>query len=206
MDDKPRIRPIEAFPVQQDGKTLIYLKDPLNLATPIGISPVGYFLLAHLDGHHSFVDIQAAYNQRFGALLMSDELKGFVDMLDQHYYLESERFQQLSASEVIVEFRRLPTRAPAHVGGGYKSEPVELTAQLDSYFLAPKGPGLPSAANDAVSAQSNRRAAHRFSPRRPGLRLGLQAAGGKRRSRSLHYSRHVPLRRPDALYSHAEGF
>jgi len=35
MDDKPRIRPIEAFPVQQDGKTLIYLKDPLNLATPI---------------------------------------------------------------------------------------------------------------------------------------------------------------------------
>ena len=43
MDDKPRIRPIEAFPVQQDGKTLIYLKDPLNLATPIGISPVVIF-------------------------------------------------------------------------------------------------------------------------------------------------------------------
>ena len=81
MDDKPRIRPIEAFPVQQDGKTLIYLKDPLGLATPIGISPVGYFLLAHLDGRHSYVDIQAAYNQRFGALLMSDELKGFVEML-----------------------------------------------------------------------------------------------------------------------------
>ena len=50
MEDKPRIRSIEAFPVLQDGKTLIYLKDPLNLATPIGISPVGYFLLAHLDG------------------------------------------------------------------------------------------------------------------------------------------------------------
>ena len=51
MDDKPRVRPIEAFPVQQDGKTLIYLKDPLNFATPLGISPVGYFLLAHFDGH-----------------------------------------------------------------------------------------------------------------------------------------------------------
>lgn len=148
MDDKPRIRPIEAFPVQQDGKILIYLKDPLNLATPIGISPVGYFLLAHLDGRHAFVDIQAAYNQRFGALLMSDDLKGFVDMLDQHYYLESERFQKYREA-VMSEFRRLPTRAPAHVGGGYRSEPVALTAQLDSYFLAPKGPGLPSAANGA---------------------------------------------------------
>ena len=153
MDNKPRIRPIEAFPVQQDGKTLIYLKDPLNLATPIGISPVGYFLLAHLDGRHSLVDIQAAYNQRFGALLMSDELKGFVDMLDQHYYLESERFQKYRQA-VVSEFRRLPTRAPAHVGGGYKSEPLALTAQLDSYFLAPKGPGVPSAANGAAAPKA----------------------------------------------------
>jgi AmmeMemoRadiSam system protein B len=153
MDDKPRIRSIEAFPVQQDGRTLIYLKDPLNLATPIGISPVGYFLLAHLDGRHSFIDIQAAYNQRFGALLMSDDLKGFVEMLDQHYYLESERFQKYHKA-VLLEFRRLPTRAPAHVGGGYKSDPVELTAQLDGYFLAPKGPGLPSAVNGAATPKA----------------------------------------------------
>jgi len=34
MDLLPRLRPIEAIPFQQDGKTLIYLKDPLNLATP----------------------------------------------------------------------------------------------------------------------------------------------------------------------------
>ena len=148
MDDKPRIRPIEAFPVQQDGKTLIYLKDPLNLATPIGISPVGYFLLAHLDGRHAIVDIQAAYNQRFGALLMGDELKGFVEMLDQHYYLQSERFNEYQ-QQVIDEFRRRPSRAPAHMGGGYRSEPVELTAQLEGYFLPPKGPGLPSAAHGA---------------------------------------------------------
>jgi MEMO1 family protein len=153
MDDKPRIRSIEAFPVQQDGKTLIYLKDPLNLATPIGISPVGYFLLAHFDGRHSFIDIQAAYNQRFGALLMSDELKGFIGMLDQHHYLESERFEKFYKA-VLLEFRRLPTRAPAHVGGGYKSDPVELTAQLDSYFLAPKGPGLLSAVNGATASKA----------------------------------------------------
>ena len=58
MDDKPRVRPIEAFPVQQDGKSLIYLKDPLNFATPLGISPVGYFLLAHFDGRHAYSDLQ----------------------------------------------------------------------------------------------------------------------------------------------------
>ena len=67
MDDKPRLRPIEAFPVQQDGKTLVYLKDPLNFATPLGISPVGYFVLAHFDGQHSFTDIQEAYCKQFGS-------------------------------------------------------------------------------------------------------------------------------------------
>ena len=155
MDEKPKIRPVEAIPVQQDGKTLIYLKDPLGLATPIGISPLGYYLLAHLDGHHSVVDIQAAYTQRFGALLMSDDLKGFVDMLDQHYYLQSKRFQDYQHA-VIAEFRRQPNRAPAHVGGGYKSEPAALTAQLDSYFVAPKGPGLPSPTNGATSSTGPR--------------------------------------------------
>ena len=143
MDDRPRLRPIEAFPVQQDGNTLIYLKDPLNLATPLGISPVGYFILAHLDGKHSFIDIQEAYCRRFGTLLLSEELKKFLEMLDQHYYLIGERFVNYQKG-VVEEFRRLPTRAPAHVGGVYKADAAGLNAQLTGYFSSPGGPGLPS--------------------------------------------------------------
>jgi AmmeMemoRadiSam system protein B len=153
MDVKPRLRPIEAFPVEQQGKTFIYLKDPLNLATPIGISPLGYFLAAHLDGNHSFVDIQAAYERRFGALLMSEDLKEFVAMLDRHYYLHSDRFHDYQQA-VIADFRRQPTRAPAHVGGGYPGEPAALTAQLDSYFVAAQGPGPPATPNGAAAPRA----------------------------------------------------
>jgi AmmeMemoRadiSam system protein B len=141
MNDKPRVRPVEAFPVQQDGKTSVYLKDPLNFATPLGISPAGYFVLAHFDGQHSFTDIQEAYCKQFGSLLMSDDLKSFVDMLDQHYYLDSERFRD-HKNAVVLEFRRQTTRAPAHVGGVYKADPEELKTQLDGFFSAPNGPGL----------------------------------------------------------------
>lgn len=153
MDPRPRLRPIDAFPVQHEGRTLIYLKDPMNLATPMGISPVGHFILAHLDGQHAFVDIQEAYSKRFDALLMSDELKGFVEMLDQNYYLESERFLAHQKS-VIDEFRALPTRPPAHMGGCYKEDPLELKAQLDGYFVAPKGPGLPSGSGGAPTPKA----------------------------------------------------
>ena len=153
MDDKPRVRAIEAFPVQQDGKTLIYLKDPLNFATPLGISPVGYFLLAHFDGRHSYSDLREVFEQRFRAPLARAEFDQFVEMLDQHYYLKSARFEQYQQS-VIAEFRARPSRAPAHVGGGYKNDPAALTAQLDSYFTAPTGPGLPSTSAGATASKA----------------------------------------------------
>jgi AmmeMemoRadiSam system protein B len=152
MNDKPRVRPVEAFPVQQDGKTSVYLKDPLNFATPLGISPAGYFVLAHFDGQHSFTDIQEAYCKQFGSLLMSEDLKSFVDMLDQHYYLDSERFRDYK-NAVVLEFRSQTTRAPAHVGGVYKADPEELKIQLEGFFSAPSGPGLP---NGQVAATTPR--------------------------------------------------
>ncbi|HLN82813.1 MAG TPA: hypothetical protein VK355_04295, partial [Candidatus Binatia bacterium] len=149
MLDKPRLRPVEAFPVQQqDGRTLIYLKDPANFATPLGISPVGYFVLAQFDGRHSFTDIQEAYSKQFGSLLMSEELASFVAMLDEHYYLDSPRFRQ-HQNATVLEFRRQSTRAAAHVGGVYKTAPTELKKQLEGYFAASGGPGLPVSRNSA---------------------------------------------------------
>ncbi|MDH3443911.1 MAG: AmmeMemoRadiSam system protein B, partial [Deltaproteobacteria bacterium] len=138
--DNPRLRPVEAIPVKQDGNTLIYLKDPLNFASPLAISPVGYFILSHFDGQHSFIDIQAAFNKQFGRLLLTDELKRFIETMDGHYYLQSEHFIAHRDS-VIDEFRRQPTRAAAHVGGVYSADPAELKVQLAGYFKAPKGPG-----------------------------------------------------------------
>lgn len=144
--DKPRLRPIEAFPVRQDGKTAVFLKDPLNFATPLGVSPVGYFILSHFDGQHSYIDIQEIYAKEFGSLLPSDELRSFIDLLDEHYYLQSERFGKYRDA-VVGEFRRLPSRAPAHAGAVYRTEAAALVRQLDGYFSAPDGPGLPAVQN-----------------------------------------------------------
>ncbi len=138
--DNPRLRAVEAIPVKQDGKTLIYLKDPLNFASPMGISPVGYFILSHFDGLHSFIDIQAAFNKQFGRLLLTEELKQFIDTVDRHYYLQSEHFIAYRDS-TVEEFRRQPTRAAAHVGGAYSHDPKELKSQLGGYFTTSKGPG-----------------------------------------------------------------
>jgi MEMO1 family protein len=142
MDERPKLRFIDAFPVEQNGKTVIYLKDPLNLAMPLGVSPAGYFILAHFDGSHSLIDIQEAYAKQFDALLSSDQLQDFITMLDERFYLQSERFHA-HQNAIVDKFRQLPVRPPAHVGGAYKADPAELTAQLDGFFSALRGPGLP---------------------------------------------------------------
>jgi AmmeMemoRadiSam system protein B len=147
MLDRPRLRSVEAFPVQQNGKILIYLKDPLNFAPAIGISPAGYFIASHFDGQHTFLDIQEAYCRQFGTLLISDDLKKFVEMLDQHYYLLSARFLTYQES-VIEDFKRRPTRAATHAGTVYKTSPDALKNQLKEYFISPEGPGLPSYESD----------------------------------------------------------
>ena len=147
MDANPLLRPIEASPVQQDGKTLIYLRDPQHVAQPLGVSPVAYFIMSHFDGRHSFLDIQEAYSRQFGELLLSDDLHKFIALLDQHYYLYSERFLERQR-QIIGEFRRLPARAPAHAGGVYKEDPAELKIQLDGYFAAQAGPGKPEWGRD----------------------------------------------------------
>jgi AmmeMemoRadiSam system protein B len=142
MLDRPRLRPVEAFPVQQNGKLLIYLKDPLNFAPAIGISPAGYFILCHFDGQHSVIDIQEAYCRQFGTLLISDDLKKFIEMLDEHYYLLTERFFGFQQS-VIEDFRKRATRPAVHAGTVYQTAPDALKSQLSEYFLSPDAPGLP---------------------------------------------------------------
>jgi MEMO1 family protein len=143
MLDRPRLRAVEIFPVQQEGKTLVYLKDPQNFAQPLGISPSGCFIVSHFDGKHSLVDIQEAYSNQFGTLLLTHELTAFIDLLDNHHYLHSDRFV-LHRNRMVAEFKAKPTRPAAHAGSIYHDDPDELRGQLEGYFLSPHGPGRPS--------------------------------------------------------------
>jgi AmmeMemoRadiSam system protein B len=140
---RPRLRSVEVFPVEQDGKTLVYLKDPESFARPLGISPAGYFIISHFDGEHSLVDIQEAYCKQFGTLLLTNELQRFIDLLDDHYYLQTARFW-VHRNEVVQGFKNQRMRAPAHAGSVYRQDAGELRTQLDGYFLSSEGPGLPS--------------------------------------------------------------
>jgi len=65
--DKPRIRPVEAFPIEQQEQTYICLRDPTGLAPePILLRMGAYFIITLFDGRNEARDIQGAFVKRFG--------------------------------------------------------------------------------------------------------------------------------------------
>src|SRR5438309_8503058 len=103
--ERPKIRPVEAFPVEHEGQTTICLRDPAGLAPqPILLGMGAYFLATLFDGRHSRVDIQEIYARRFGEILLSEKLEELIAALDQTYFLDSPGFAS-HLNEVRDEFR-----------------------------------------------------------------------------------------------------
>jgi AmmeMemoRadiSam system protein B len=147
--DKPIIRPVEAFPMEQQDQTLICLRDPSGLAPePIMLGMGAYFLVTLFDGTNSILDLQAAFSHRFGEVIPSEKVRELVAALDRAHFLDSPAFadRQRGARE---EFRHSPARAAALAGLCYETEPSRLRAEIESFFERPNAPG-----RDALAASA----------------------------------------------------
>ena len=111
--DKPKIRAVEAFPVQEEDQTFICLRDPSGLA-PEGImlGMGAYFIVTLFDGEMSLKEIQAAFSKRFGEIIPIEKLEELIEALDRAYYLDSPAFHA-RAHRVREEFLASPERPAA---------------------------------------------------------------------------------------------
>lgn len=140
--ENPKVRPLEAFPVQMSGKEVIGLKDPAGISPEIVfVPPEAFFLISLMDGTQGLRDLQAAYMRRYGALLFSEKLEDLIEQLDSYYLLETGRFWD-HLRGLREEFKEARIRTAAFAGKGYEEDPERLKAQLRGYFTDPQGPGL----------------------------------------------------------------
>jgi len=141
LDDKPKLRQVEAVPAEIDGERVIYLRDAAGFSDhTIAVPPAAFFLIAHFDGKHTIRDVQTAYVRRFGELITSDRIIALVQKLDEALFMEGERFEA-HRRKVVEEFRRSRVRKAVHAGTAYPGEPAKLRAQIERFFEPPEGPG-----------------------------------------------------------------
>src|SRR3972149_6766469 len=90
--ERPRLRPIDAFPPQVNGPPVLCLRAPQGLTDRVLFLPLAAAeILQHLDGTHSILDIQAAWVRRHGDLLFREQVEELLALLDDHLLLENAR-------------------------------------------------------------------------------------------------------------------
>jgi AmmeMemoRadiSam system protein B len=139
--NRPRLRALEAFPVEHDGQRLVGLRDPAGFTEQVALLPIPLLDLVSLfDGEHSLDEMRAILHRRHGEAPTAEQIAAVVAGMDEAGFLDSERF---AARRRAIEdaFRESPVRPAAHAGGAYAGEPEALGAQVRACFEHPEGPG-----------------------------------------------------------------
>lgn len=137
----PRLRRVDAFPLEHEGMACIALRDPAGYTDAVVLLPRPLLEIVSLfDGEHSVLDIQAAVMRRHKELLPAERIEAVADALDAQGFLDSARFAERRAA-VDRAFRDAPRRPASHAGGAYPVDPDDLRATFDAFFAPPGGPG-----------------------------------------------------------------
>ncbi|HKQ64913.1 MAG TPA: AmmeMemoRadiSam system protein B [Methylomirabilota bacterium] len=140
-ESAPRLRHVEAFSVEHEGRSCIALRDPAGYTDAIVLLHGPLLEIVSLfDGGHTVADIQAAVMRRHGQLVERRQIEEIAEALDQQGFLDSPGFADRRAV-VDGTFLASPVRPAAHAGAAYAGEPGELRAMLDGFFAPPDGPG-----------------------------------------------------------------
>ena len=132
--EHPKLRPVEAFPLEISGRQMIALRDPARIARDtVFVSEDLLFILQFFDGKHSLTDIQQQYFQHFHHLISEEQINRVVFDLDKRLFLESDYFKTYKAT-LMQEYRQMPTRAAAFAGQSYAEQPEALRKQLADFF------------------------------------------------------------------------
>jgi AmmeMemoRadiSam system protein B len=133
---QPKLRAVEAHPVEHQGQQMILLRDPLRLGSEqIAIPrPLG-LLLTLMDGTRDEAALEAALQVRAGVRLAPGLLSRLVADLDSAYLLENERFVQ-AKREALRSYREAPYRPLTLDGASFAPGSDLVSAQLQAYVDA----------------------------------------------------------------------
>jgi AmmeMemoRadiSam system protein B len=140
-DVTPRLRAVEAFPVEHEGERYLALRDPAGYAPGVILLPLGLLdILVQFDGEHPITDIQADILRRHGELVRREQIEQLIASLDEHGFLDSPAFAARRRA-LDRAFLEAPSRPASHAGGAYADDPERLRATMDGFFAMPDGPG-----------------------------------------------------------------
>jgi MEMO1 family protein len=120
------LRPLEAFPIEKDGKPILAIRDPLGVVPDVlAVAPEVFFVASHFDGERDAEGVAAAVGEALSVRVSAEVVERIAHLFGERCLLDDERFRKLER-EQREAFSRSASRAAAHAGAAYPSDPDEL--------------------------------------------------------------------------------
>lgn len=139
---RPKLRPVEAQRVEEDGVRFFVIKDPRRVARKALMvrEELGPFL-AHADGAMTVEEIIAATRGRTGSpigdgvgAVQDEAVKELFERLDTLFLLEGERYNTETARQ-LRDYRAADFRVPALEAQAYPDDPDDLLDLFEGFAL-----------------------------------------------------------------------
>ncbi len=129
--ENPRIRWIEAIPIEQEGKELIVLRDTEGITeNALVVSREVAFMISLMDGSRTVRDIQLDFMRAGGELVYIEKIEELVRVMDSHLLLFNENFRN-HFDKVREEYEKSPVRKAFLAGKSYAANRMDLLGFLD---------------------------------------------------------------------------
>ncbi|MCH7525950.1 MAG: AmmeMemoRadiSam system protein B [Planctomycetes bacterium] len=110
LDERPKLRPVEAFPLVNDEGRMVAVRDPTGLAEAVlTVSEPALYILSLLDGTRTLKTVGEDFVTRYGQLVGDDTLIELVSNLERAHLLDGPEFQAY-VNELVTEYRAAPVR------------------------------------------------------------------------------------------------
>jgi AmmeMemoRadiSam system protein B len=130
---RPKLREVEAHPIQHQGQQMLLLRDPLHLSdVTLAVPRPLAALLALMDGTRDEAALEAALMVRAGVRLAPGLLAKLLADLDEAYLLDNKRFAAAKGA-ALRAYREAPFRPVTPDGASFPTDPDRAAAQLQGY-------------------------------------------------------------------------
>jgi len=134
--DRPRMRPIEAFPVPRREGTVYCFRDPGGGSEEIlFLSETEAWIASRLDGTRDIGDIQVELCRMSGEIVPRERIASVIDRMEAACFLDSPAYRERLRIQEET-FHRLAKRPAAHAGISYEADPESLAVWIDQTVAA----------------------------------------------------------------------
>ncbi|MFQ5627203.1 MAG: AmmeMemoRadiSam system protein B [bacterium] len=147
MTEGPKLRYVEAFPVDTEEGKMVALRDPMGIADEvILVSRAALFILQFCDGQHSKKEILQKSRKLLHMPIEEEVLDKLLAYIDTNYLLDNDRFRT-RLRKIETDLLKAKHRPAAHAGVSYPANKTALTEKMHSYFIDESGAGTPGPVN-----------------------------------------------------------